>query len=94
MKPTLNVHALLDIPNPSALVSLSYSNREKEQLVHLPLFKNLADLDISRNELTGVDVDLKALRFLKRLNLSENWLKTLPSMPGTIENLNLSSNVI
>ena len=30
MKPNLNVHDLADIPNPSALVSLSFCNRDCE----------------------------------------------------------------
>jgi Leucine-rich repeat (LRR) protein len=89
-----NVPHLSDIPNPSALVSLQFTNRNRTSLEGLPKFKNLTDLDISKNQLTGKEVELASLRYLKRLNLSRNDFETIEELPKTLEHLNLSSNRI
>ena len=60
----------------------------------IQLFKNLTELDLSGNLLFQEVKELKALTFLKKLNLSNNQIDELYELPSTLEYLNLSHNMI
>ena len=85
--------------NPSTLVALQISNRRKSDLAGLERYKNLVipnqtELDISGNLLTSVINELFLLKFLKKLNLSNNTIQEIFSLPRQLEALNLSENFI
>ncbi|OMJ91027.1 hypothetical protein SteCoe_6489 [Stentor coeruleus] len=85
---------LITVKNPSALVSLQLCNKEKKNLIGIEKFKNLAELDISGNYLINHVPELASLKFLKKLNLSNNQITEVWPIPSQCENLSLSYNKI
>ncbi|CAG9322141.1 unnamed protein product [Blepharisma stoltei] len=85
---------LSDIAKPSALVSLLWANRDETELNGIEKFKNLAELDISGNYLSSEVTQLLSLKYLKKLILSNNHIEALWPLPATIENLNISDNLL
>jgi Leucine-rich repeat (LRR) protein len=80
--------------NPTALVSLQYTNRNVCELSSIRQFKNLTELDISSNLLRSGVPELLHLRYLKRLTFSDNGLTCVPDLPQTLEVLVLSHNFL
>lgn len=92
-------HDLGNVKNPSALVSLQFCNKEKKNLSGIEKFKNLVsviqtELDISGNFLTDPVPELLVLKFLKKLNLTNNQISEVWPVPVDLENLSLGFNRI
>mmetsp|Transcript_21902 Transcript_21902/g.39951 ORF Transcript_21902/g.39951 Transcript_21902/m.39951 type:complete len:589 (-) Transcript_21902:27-1793(-) len=88
------VRSLEEIPNPSALVSLQFTNRSLHDLPSLSAFKNLTELDLSGNCFAHGLLSLQALKYLRRLNLAENGIEEAWELPSTIEQLSLAGNML
>ena len=86
--------SLSDVTNPSALVTLSYSGRKASAIPEIAKFKNLTELDLSLNELSEPVPELQLLRFLRRLNISNNGIQSAWELPKAIEHLNISYNLL
>ena len=88
-----------DIDKPSASISLIFINKRKTSLSGLEKFKNLVkstqiELDISGNSLEGPVVEILSLKYLKKLNLSNNGISVLWPLPKSVEQVNLSNNFL
>lgn len=88
------IRSLSDITNPSALVSFQFACRGLASLSGIERFKNLAELDVSGNSLVEAVKEIFALKFLKKLNASNNSIEEMWELPSTLEQLNLSHNSI
>ena len=86
------IKSLADVSNPQYFISLRFSDRKVTDLKGLNLFKNLGELDVSGNLLTLEIPELMQLQFLKKLNLSNNHIDNLFSLPQNLEILNVSYN--
>jgi|LauGreDrversion4_2_1035121.scaffolds.fasta_scaffold151283_2 Leucine-rich repeat (LRR) protein len=88
------IKSLSEVTNPRSYIMLRFSDRRVTDLKGLQLFKNLAELNVSGNFLQGEIPELQELPFLKKLNLSNNGIENLCTLPPNLEILNLSYNRI
>ena len=102
MLPSLNsplaqdIRCLKDVWKPQTLITFKFTNKEATaiSLWGLVDFKNLLELDLSNNCISSDIEDFKHLKFLKKVNLSFNFLSSIEVLPPNLENLNLSNNRI
>jgi hypothetical protein len=81
---------LENIPNSVEKLEISYNNLKK--INNLP--KNLKMLDASNCQLKSIDEISLVATNLKYLNLSNNMIEILPTLPDTIEEVNISDNLL
>jgi len=84
------------VRKPQTLITFKFINREATEisLRGIKEFKNLIELDLSNNCLSNDIEELKHLSYLKKLNLSFNYLNEIHIIPPNLENLNLANNRI
>ena len=85
---------LNEVKNPSNLITFRFVNRKVTHLNDIGRFRNLTELDVNGNLLKSGVPELLNLPFLKKLNLSDNQITEMWSLPATLEILNLSYNCL
>lgn len=75
-----------------------WTEENVRELSKYPLMKHVLQLDLSKNRITRLDVDLLRLPALKKLNVSENRIQIIQrgafsQAPGLL-NLDLSGNLL
>lgn len=78
--------------NPQNETYFSFANKKVTKLAEINLFKNLQELDVSGNLLQSPVKELLTLKFLQRLNLSNNHISEMWALPQSLEILNVSYN--
>ncbi|OMJ95668.1 hypothetical protein SteCoe_918 [Stentor coeruleus] len=80
--------------NPASLVSLSLCNQNLQETSGIQKFKNLTEIDLSGNFLKNPVNEIFNLKYLKKINLSNNEIVNIWPLPTCLEILNLSGNLI
>jgi Leucine-rich repeat (LRR) protein len=76
------------LKNPDKVYRLSQRGQKlKEVPQEIMKFKNLQDLDLSRNKLKSIPETIGTLTNLQVLNVSSNQIETLPDSIGMLKNL-------
>lgn len=90
------IRCLKDVRKPQTLITFKFINKEATEvsLRGIKEFKNLIELDLSNNCLSKDIDEFKHLTYLKKLNLSFNFLNEVHIIPPNLENLNLANNRI
>ena len=79
------------------LKTIDFSNNNLTSLsenIKLLNIKNIIKIDLSNNNLEKLPINIAKLKYLKILNLSNNYFKTLPNLPNKIKELDVSFNII
>ena len=94
MRADSQVDTLLDVPNPTSLVSLKWTDRRETSLSAIKGFKNLVDLDLTGNCLSSPVPELLHLKYLRKLTLARNEMHRMWELPEQLEYLSLAENHI
>jgi len=86
--------SLLDVSNPTSLVSLKWTDRQEASLEAIKGFKNLKELDLAGNRLSNAVPALLTLKYLQKLTLARNEIHTIWELPEHLESLSLAENHI
>jgi hypothetical protein len=92
MKSESRTETLLDISNPTSLVSLKWTDRQETSLEAIKGFKNLKELDLTGNRLRTPVPALLSLKYLQKLTLARNEVSTMWELPEQLEFLSLAEN--
>ena len=92
MKSESRTETLLDISNPTSLVSLKWTDRQETSLEAIKGFKNLKELDLTGNRLHTSVPALLSLKYLQKLTLARNEVSAMWELPEQLEFLSLAEN--
>lgn len=79
---------------PSKLYLLDCSSNELSDFVKLDKLALLEDVNLSKNQITGIGVDLSSCTSLKILNCSSNDIVSVPKLPPQLTELYIGENPI
>lgn len=92
MRTESRTETLLDVPNPTSLISLKWTDRQETSLAAIKGFKNLKELDLTGNRLSVSVPALLTLKYLQKLTLARNEIHTVWELPEHLESLSLAEN--